>query len=81
MLWKDKNVRVVGIWNKVIFRQPTETFHEFLIEVPLKWSFGEQWHKGRHPDAPCAGVPQIRAARCLDSGLDPEDHKADKTHD
>ena len=44
-LWKEKNVRVVAIWNKVIFRQATETFHEFLIEVPLKSSFGEPWHK------------------------------------
>jgi hypothetical protein len=52
-LWNEKNVRVVAIWNKVIFRQPTETFHEFLIEVPLKWSFGEEWHKAElsKPDA------------------------------
>ncbi len=44
-LWKEKNVRVVAIWNKVIFRPPTETFHEFLVEVPLKSSFGEEWYK------------------------------------
>jgi len=45
MLWKAKNVRAVAIWNTLIFRQPTETFHEFLIEVPLKTYFGEEWYK------------------------------------
>jgi hypothetical protein len=44
-LWKENNVRAVAIWNKVIFRSPTETFHEFLVEVPLKLTFGEDWYK------------------------------------
>jgi hypothetical protein len=44
-LWKEKNVRAVAIWNTLIFRPPTETFHEFLIEVPLKNMFGEAWYK------------------------------------
>jgi hypothetical protein len=44
-LWKEKNVRAVAIWNTLIFRPPTETFHEFLIEVPLKNTFGEAWYK------------------------------------
>jgi hypothetical protein len=45
MLWKEKNVRAVAIWNTLIFRPPSETFHEFLIEVPLKTTFGEVWYK------------------------------------
>jgi hypothetical protein len=44
-LWKAKNVRAVCIWNRVILRPPIETFHEFLIEVPLKHELGEQWYK------------------------------------
>lgn len=43
--WAAQNVRVVAIWNKVIFRPRTETFHEFLIEVPVKGTFGEDWYK------------------------------------
>jgi hypothetical protein len=50
-LWKEKNVRVVAIWNTVIFRPPTETFHEFLIEVPLKNTFGEAWYKAENVKA------------------------------
>lgn len=30
----------------MIFRPAAETFHEFLIEVPLKGTFGETWYKG-----------------------------------
>jgi hypothetical protein len=44
-LWEEKGVRAVAIWNALIFRPPTETFHEFLIEVPLKNTFGEAWYK------------------------------------
>ena len=43
--WAKKNVRVVAIWNQVIFRPLTETFHEFLVEVPLKGTFGEKWYR------------------------------------
>jgi hypothetical protein len=43
-IWNDK--RFVAIWNKLTIRPPTETFHEFLIEVPLKGTFGETWYKG-----------------------------------
>lgn len=44
-LWKERDVRAVGLWNKVILRPPTETFHEFLVAVPLKWNLGEDWYK------------------------------------
>jgi hypothetical protein len=37
--------RMVAIWNRLYPRQVTETFHEFLIEVPLKGTFGERWYK------------------------------------
>jgi hypothetical protein len=43
--WKEKNLRMVAIWNKLYPRPLTETFHEFLIEVPLKGTFKEDWHK------------------------------------
>lgn len=36
-LWNGQ--RFVAIWNKLIIRPATETFHEFLIEVPLKGTF------------------------------------------
>jgi hypothetical protein len=37
--------RMVAIWNRLYRRPATETFHEFLIEVPLKGTFGERWYK------------------------------------
>jgi hypothetical protein len=43
-LWNGQ--RFVAIWNKLIIRPATETFHEFLIEVPLKGTFGETWYQG-----------------------------------
>src|SRR6266850_2253133 len=43
--WQERNVRAVAIWNAVALRPLTETFHEFLIEAPLKWSFGLEWYK------------------------------------
>jgi hypothetical protein len=43
--WKAQNVRMVAVWNRVYARPPRETFHEFLIEVPLKGTFGEPWYK------------------------------------
>src|ERR1700747_833122 len=43
--WKAKNVRMVAIWNRLYPGPLTETFHEFLIEVPLKGTFGEAWYK------------------------------------
>jgi hypothetical protein len=39
--------RFVAILNKLIIRPATETFHEFLVEVPLKETFGEVWYKGK----------------------------------
>jgi hypothetical protein len=42
--WPAMNVRMVAIWNGLHQRPPTETFHEFLIEVPLKGTFGKDWH-------------------------------------
>jgi hypothetical protein len=43
-LWNGQ--RFVAIWNRLEIRPATETFHEFLIEVPLKQTFGETWYKG-----------------------------------
>jgi hypothetical protein len=43
--WKEKDVRMVAIWNKLYPRPLTETFHEFLIEIPLKQALGERWYK------------------------------------
>jgi hypothetical protein len=43
--WVARDQRAVAIWNTVIFRPVTETFHEFLVEVPLKGTFGEKWYK------------------------------------
>ena len=37
--------RIVAIWNRLYPRPVTETFHEFLIEVSLKGTFGERWYK------------------------------------
>ena len=45
MPWTAKNVRMVAIWNKLYPRPLTETFHEFLIEVPLKGTLLEDWYK------------------------------------
>lgn len=39
------NHRMVAIWNTLHARPLTETFHEFLVEVPLKGTFGEDWYK------------------------------------
>ncbi len=44
-VWKAQNKRVIAIWNGIYFRPITETFHEFLIEVPLKGTFGEAWYR------------------------------------
>ena len=35
-IWEQKNVRMVAIWNQLFGRPLRETFHEFLVEVPLK---------------------------------------------
>jgi hypothetical protein len=37
--------RAIAIWQSIVFRPLTETFHEFLVEVPLKGTFGESWYK------------------------------------
>lgn len=42
-LWPEMNLRMVAIWNGLHQRPPTETFHEFLIEVPLKGTLGKDW--------------------------------------
>ncbi|QNI30682.1 hypothetical protein H7849_16285 [Alloacidobacterium dinghuense] len=43
--WKEQNTRAIALWNRVYLRPITETFHEFLVEVPLKGTFGEKWYK------------------------------------
>jgi hypothetical protein len=45
--WKEKNVRIVAIWNGLYPRPSAETFREFLIEIPLKGTFGEAWYLDR----------------------------------
>ncbi len=52
-LWNGQ--RFVAIWNKLVIRPATETFHEFLIEVPLKGTFGEAWYEGEMAKANEAG--------------------------
>lgn len=42
LIYKGRRVRV--IFNTLHFRPPTETFHEFLVDV-VQWTFGEQWWK------------------------------------
>ena len=43
--WKEKNVRMVAIWNRLYPRPSSETFHEFLVEIPLTGTFGRAWYK------------------------------------
>src|SRR2546428_3369108 len=48
-LWKGKRVRAVG--NRLYFRQPTETFHEFLMNV-LRETLGKEWYMSEVAKAP-----------------------------
>lgn len=40
--FKGRRIRV--LWNRIVDRPESETFHEFLVCV-LKWTFGEPWYK------------------------------------
>lgn len=48
-IWKGQRVR--AIWNKLYFRPPTETFHEFILNV-LKWTLGKDWYMTEVGKAP-----------------------------
>lgn len=76
--WAKKNVRVVAIWNKVLFRPLTETFHEFLVEVPLKGTFGERWYKGEKAKGegnPHVVIPWLEALRLQQAKYKPANHQ------
>jgi hypothetical protein len=44
-VWPAKNARMVAIWNQLHERPISETFHEFLVEIPLKGTFGKEWYE------------------------------------
>lgn len=70
--------RMVAIWNRLYPRPATETFHEFLIEVPLKGTFGERWYKVElsKPEPKRHVVEQwLRALREDQQKHKPPDHK------
>jgi hypothetical protein len=70
--------RMVAIWNRLYPRPATETFHEFLIEVPLKGTFGEPWYKVElsKPEPKRHVVEQwLRALREDQQKHKPADHK------
>ncbi len=48
-LFKGKRVRALG--SKILFREPTETFHEFLIAL-LQATLGKKWHDEQTRSAP-----------------------------
>lgn len=48
-LWQGQRVRAVG--NRLYFRKPTETFHEFLMNV-LRLTLGKEWYMGEVAKAP-----------------------------
>lgn len=76
--WKLKNKRAVAMWNKVHLRPITETFHEFLIEVPLKGTFREPWYKNeiaKPEDERHVVVQWLRAFREEARKHQPDEHK------
>lgn len=78
--WKAQNKRAVAIWNGVHLRPITETFHEFLIEVPLKGAFGEAWYKqeiAKPENEWHAVVGWLHAFRQEGRKHKPDEHKPD----
>jgi hypothetical protein len=70
--------RMVAIWNRLYPRPAAETFHEFLIEVPLKGTFGEKWYKTElsKPEQKRHVVEQwLRSLREDQKKHKPADHK------
>jgi hypothetical protein len=70
--------RMVAIWNRLYPRPVTETFHEFLIEVSLKGTFGKLWYKLEllKPESERHVVEQwLRALRQDQQKHRPPDHK------
>src|SRR5438132_7174093 len=51
-MFKGKRVRALG--SKVLFREPSETFHEFLIALLLS-TLGKKWHDEQAQTAPALG--------------------------
>lgn len=43
-----KGKRLRGVWNRIYCQDPSETFHEFLIDL-LKLTLGEEWIGCRSP--------------------------------
>jgi hypothetical protein len=69
---------MVAIWNRLYTRPATETFHEFLIEVSLKCTFGARWYKVElsTPEPKRHVVEQwLRAFREDQQKHKPPDHK------
>lgn len=70
--------RMVAIWNRLYPRPASETFHEFLIEVPLKSAFSKTWYKAERSKSERKrhAVEQwLRAFREDQQRHKPTDHK------
>jgi hypothetical protein len=70
---------MVAIWNKMYPRPLSETFHEFLVEIPLKRTFGEAWYKAeiaKPEDERHAVEKWLRAFREQSHKHRPADHKS-----
>jgi SEC-C motif-containing protein len=79
-LFKGKRVRALG--SKILFREPTETFHEFLIAL-LRATFGKKWHDEEAGSAPARRHvvwDWIQEWRDLGARSRPADHPADQPH-
>ena len=74
----ERNQRVVAIWNKVVFRPLTETFHEFLVEVPFKGTLGEAWYKSekaKHESKQHVVIHWLEALRLQQAQHRPANHQ------
>ncbi|MCL4522292.1 MAG: hypothetical protein M1453_04515 [Acidobacteria bacterium] len=81
--WKAQNKRVVAIWNGVHIRPIAETFHEFLVAVPLKDTFGEAWYKQEisKAESECHAVVRwLRAFRQEGQEHKPLNHKSGEVY-
>jgi hypothetical protein len=79
-MFKGKRVRALG--SKVLFREPSETFHEFLIALLLS-TLGKKWHDEQAQTAPAqrhAVWGWLQEWRDLGARTRPADHPADQPH-
>jgi hypothetical protein len=77
--WVERNQRVVAIWNTVVFRPLTETFHEFLVEVPFKGTLGKAWYKSgkaKHESKQHVLIHWLEALRLQQVQHRPANHQA-----